>query len=201
MHHLVTLLIGKSNSGKSHLARYQARMARRLLAHDPNGEGVYGDAWSVTGDRRELIDILADPRACRVAWRGAAFTDDERERVDAFEYANRCAWACGNLSIIWDEVDMFTRRGVLPPMAYRIVNAGRHRNLTILACTRRPYNVPRELSAAATRLIVFRVTEPRDVAFVRSIAGDAARHLPRLARLHCLDWTEHGTRFRVSAFD
>ena len=200
--HLLTLTIGKSGSGKSTLVRHQARHHRRLLAHDPNGEAIYPDqGWIATADRAELVELLSDPRACRVAWRGAMMTDDEGARVEAFEFANRCAWAAGSLAVIWDEVDMFTRRGQLPPVGYRIVNAGRHRGLVVYACTRRPYDVPRSLSAAATRVCCFRITEPRDVAYVRSIAGPAADRLPTLPRLHALDWTEYGARFRLAPFD
>lgn len=193
------LLLGKSGSGKSTQARYLSRTARRVLAHNPNGE-VYGPEWTATADRRELIELLADPGACRINWTGAAVARSERERMAAFEFANRCAWACGNLTIVWDEVDTFTGDG-LTPIAYRIVNAGRHRGLRVLACSRRPFRVPRDLSANATRIIVFRMTEPRDVAYLRSIAGESADVLPTLWRFQALDWTEYGSVIRMAPFD
>ena len=194
------LYLGKSHSGKTTLALHQARTARRLLVHDPVGDDRWGLQWTVTSDRAELLDTLAQPGAVRCAWRGAFTANSERERLAAFEWANRCAWACGNLTILWDELDTFTERG-LPPVAYRIVNAGRHRALAVYACSRRPFRVPRDVSANAGRIICFRMTEPRDVQYLEAIAGDVARQVPQLWRFHALDWTEYGSIVRVAPFD
>lgn len=194
------LFLGKSGQGKTYLALFQARANRRLLIHDPNGEGEHAKGALVISDRAQLVQAIG-ASDFRICWRGALSARSMDDRVAAFEWANRCAWAAGNLGIVWDEVDTFTPGGRLPPMAYRIVNAGRHRSIRLYACARRVLRVPRDLSANATRIVAFRVVEPADIKQLRQVIGVAADRLFTLADRQAIDWTDEGARVRVSLFD
>jgi hypothetical protein len=88
----------------------------------------------------------------------------------------------------------------LPPVADNLVQAGRHRGLHIIACSRRPYRMNRTLTALATRMAIFRTTEPRDLRYFGEYVGAAASQLPTLRDYHALDWTETGVLVKKSPF-
>lgn len=189
------LFLGKSGSGKTTLMRHQAAGARRLLIHDPNGEAGWGACGVAIADRAQLAQAMAG-RAWVVVWRGAMVARGEADAVAAFEWANRCALAAGDVLVIWDEVDRFVQPGRLPPAAYEMVNAGRHRGVRIYAASRRVRRVSRDLSANAGRIMVARMTEPGDLSWIRATMGaSAAEQAPRLPAFHFLDWSE--TRLAV----
>lgn len=194
------LFLGKSGSGKSYLARYQAARARRLLIHDPNGEDAWSEGAAVVHDRGQLAEAMK-ARAWRICWRGSVAARGEAEMREAFEWANRCALAAGDCLVIWDEVDRFTDAGRLPPYAYQMVNAGRHRGVKIFACSRRVRRVSRDLSANAGRVMLFRMTEPGDLKWISDTMGaDAAAKAPKLGERVALDWTEKEVKEKKSPF-
>jgi len=194
------LFLGKSGSGKSYLARHQAAGARRLLIHDPNGEDAWADGALVIYSRAELVEAMR-ARAWRICWRGAVAARGDAEMREAFEWANRAALAAGDCLVIWDEVDRFTDAMRLPPAAYAMVNAGRHRGVKVFACSRRVRRVSRDLSANAGRIVVFRMTEPGDLRWIRDTMGDeAARLAPALPERAALDWTEQQVKKKISPF-
>jgi hypothetical protein len=194
------LFLGKSGSGKSSLMRHQASGAKRLLIHDPNGEAAWAQCGVVIFDRAMLAACMMAPRFS-ITWRGAHVARGEREAVEAFEFANRCALAAGNTLVLWDEVDRFTTPGRLPPYAYEMVNAGRHRGCKVFAASRRVRRVSRDLSANAGRIMVARMTEPSDLAWLKNtMGGEAALQAPRLAPFHFIDWRETETRIKKAPF-
>lgn len=194
------LFLGKSGSGKSSLMRHQAAGAARVLIHDPNGEAAWAQCGQVIHDRAHLARAMMAPRFA-IVWRGAQAARSESAAVDAFEFANRCALAAGNTLVLWDEVDRFTTPGRLPPFAYEMVNAGRHRGCRVFAASRRVRRVSRDLSANAGRVMVARMTEPGDLAWIRATMGaEAAAQAPRLAPYHFIDWRETETRIKKAPF-
>ena len=194
------LFLGKSGSGKSSLMRHQASGAARLLIHDPNGEPAWSACGAVITDRAGLARAMMAPRFALV-WRGAQSARSEAEAVESFEFANRCALAAGGVLVLWDEVDRFTTPGRLPPFAYEMVNAGRHRGCKVFAASRRVRRVSRDLSANAGRVLVARMTEPGDLAWIRATMGaEAARQVPTLAPWHFLDWRETEARIKKAPF-
>lgn len=191
------VFLGKSGSGKTTLALYQLRKAGRVLIHDPTGQPALAERAIVATERAHLVELVAIPGKVRICWRGYASIAPR----DAFEWANRCALAGQGFAVLWDEVDFAVGSQRLPDAAYRIVNAGRHRGLRVFACSRRPFRVPRDLTAAATRICAFRITGPTDVDYLRPFLGPAADRLPHLPDFTALDWTEERAAERKSTFD
>jgi hypothetical protein len=187
----VRVYVGKGGCGKSTLARSHLPEPGRVLIHDFNGETAHAEGAHVVTDRAQLLELLIRPGPVRVCWRPYVGASDAAITVDLFEWANRCAWAAGDLWLIWDEVDRLTA-GRLEGKAYQIVNQGRHRDLRVLASSRRPRWVPRDLTASATMICAFRTTEPRDVDYLRDTMGEAARQLPVLGEHEYLRWMDDG---------
>lgn len=192
----IRLCLGKSGSGKSTLARSWVAKQKRVLIFDPNGEPDWAAGAVVTDNRAELVDLVSCKGAVRICWRGV-MTGGEGD----FEFANRCAWAAEDFFVVWDEVDRFTDPMKMLPVADNLVQAGRHRGLHIIACSRRPYRMNRTLTALATRMAVFRTTEPRDLRYFADYVGtEAAAQLPTLRDYHALDWTETAHAIKKSPF-
>lgn len=192
----IRLCLGKSGSGKSTLARSWVAREKRVLIFDPNGEDAWAKGAVVTEDRAELVDLVAKKGPVRICWRGV-MTGGE----GAFEWANRCAWAGEDLWVVWDEVDRFIPQWGVPPVADNIIQAGRHRGLRIIACSRRPFRMNRNLTALAGRMAIFRTTEPNDIKYFAGYIGKAAAEaLGTLREFHAVDWTEHGHSVKKSPF-
>lgn len=193
--HLVTVFLGLSGFGKTFLARHHLTGRPRVLIHDPNAEEAWAAGAVVCDDRAELVRLIARPGPLRICWRGISTMG-----LDAFEWANRAAWAGEGFTVVWDEVDRFTSTGRLPHHAYQLINAGRHRGCRIFAIARRPFRVPRDITAAAGRICAFRITSPPDIDYLRDFMGPAADQLPDLKRYVAIDWTEAGARVKKSPF-
>jgi hypothetical protein len=194
------LFLGKSGSGKSFLARHQVGSAARVLICDPNGEPAWAEGAAVVHDRGELVQAMRGPR-WRIAWRGMIGGRGAEGVTEEWEWANRCALAAGDCLVVWDEVDMCVPTGRLPQHGYRIVNAGRHVGVRCFACARRPYRLPRDLSANAGRIVAFRMTEPRDLRYLAEVMGEgAAGQLPGLGEYQAMDWREGGAKVKKSPF-
>ena len=191
----IRLCLGKSGSGKSTLARSWVAKQKRVLIFDPNGEDAWAEGAAVTEDRAELVELISTPGPVRICWRGVMTGGEE-----AFEWGNKCAWAGEDFFVVWDEVDRFTHPAKLLPVADNLVQAGRHRGLHIIACSRRPARMNRTLTALATRMAIFRSTEPRDLRYFADYVGAQADQIPTLRDYHALDWTETSATIRKSPF-
>lgn len=186
------LYVGRGGSGKTTLALSHAADFKRVIFYDPNALPA-AERWAseVIDSPRELVNLGKLKAPWRIAWRGmAAHGLDE-----AFDLANRLAWATGDVTVIWDEADVFFPTGRMSGNrpARMLVNMGRNRGIRVFATARRPVNVPRDYTANLSRAVIFNVIEPDDVQFLRGTIGrEAAARLPSLPPFSAIDWTEAG---------
>jgi hypothetical protein len=183
------LYLGKGGSGKTYLALHQLKRARRVLIIDPTGQEELAAGAFVVRSPAALARLLQLPGKMRICWRGP----DNVMSAEWWDWANQCAWAAGDLTLLWDEVDLFMDARRPDGMAYQIVHGGRHKELRILATSRRPPSVSKDIRALATRICVFRTQEPDDIKYLEHRMGKrATQELAGLARYQCLDWNEDG---------
>ena len=191
--------IGRGGSGKSTLARHHLEKVPRLLLFDTMHEDANAAACNfVVYTMPALVNVLRHigRGPGRICWRG-----NLEHGYGAYELGNAAAWAARDMWLHWEEVDVYIGPHRLPPNAYRIANMGRHRGLKLIACARRPARVSRDLTANASRLVMFSTTEPADVAYLRDLAGaDAAAALAGLAPREAVDWTPTGWSVKKSLF-
>jgi len=87
--------------------------------------------------------------------------------------------------VVLDEVDLLVRS----PRLVSVVNFGRVWDVDVYACARRPARITRDVSALATRIILYRITEPRDLGWVREYAGaEYADRVQRLGPHQSIEW-------------
>lgn len=183
----VELYFGKSKEGKTFLALSHIATAPVIIYDYSRQEKLARNATICT-TKTELLAAL-DKGARRICWRGFK----TMAKGDAFEWANRCAKAYGNRVLLWDDVDRYMPIYPVPFHADDIINAGRHQGLTIKASCRRPANMPRNLTAAATAVYAYRTTGKRDLDYLaKEWFDDEAQKLPEMPRGTCLYWTEAG---------
>lgn len=78
--------------------------------------------------------------------------------------------------ILFDEVDRWGH----DPRVVDVMNYCRPWGVSVAWTARRPARVPRDLTALADYFILYRVTEPRDLAYIREYSEDAARIAPSI---------------------
>ena len=86
-----------------------------------------------------------------------------------------------NTWIVIDEVDRYCTPHQIRPGLEWLINCGRHFNLSILAASRRPHKVHRDLTAQADVIVVHQMHEARDLEYMSDfIPIDGIRHMPKL---------------------
>jgi hypothetical protein len=99
--------------------------------------------------------------------------------------------ACGRMIYAVDEIDRVTSAGYAPPGLDYLINQGRHVQVSLECSSRRPAQVPRELTSQAHRFVIFKMTEPADLDYLEKYIGkDARNRLPALHDYHFLEWEE-----------
>lgn len=194
-----------TGSGKSYLARHQLATFKRFIIFDPNCEKGNAALGRPVHDFGELIELLlkAKKGPVRLCWRGMIGARDPGYEYDR---ASAAALAAENIAVMWDEVDQFATEGTplrLRPHCREVINTGRHRGLKVLACSRRPPMVPRDLTGNAQRIMVFHSHEPRDLVYFRQLMGRAVSDQLlslKVEERECLEWTEAGTVRKKSPF-
>lgn len=99
--------------------------------------------------------------------------------------------ACGRLIYAIDEIDRFTSAGYAPPGLDYLINQGRHVQVSMVCSSRRPAQIPRELTSQAHLFYVFKNTEPGDLDYLKPYLGkEAIDRLPGLGDYEFVRWEE-----------
>lgn len=170
----------------------------RVLIYDPNQEPENAqNATVICMTARDLIEAARIKGKCRIVWRGFATMN----AAEAFEVANRVAWAAGDFTVIWDEVDTMTKgKMLLPDTAYQMIHTGRHRGLKVWACSRRPARVNIDIRSQSARICTSVMHEPADLKALEERMGIIAKEAVTLPAYHFIDWTEAGGKVKKSPF-
>lgn len=134
--------------------------------------------------------VLYQPMLTPPAWNDGN-PDHNAGLTQHFNAVVHLAIACGRLHLAIDEIDRFTSASWMPPGLAYLVNQGRHVQVSMIATARRPQQIPREFTSQAHLFEIFRMTEPRDLAYLAQFIGDStAAKLPNLAPYSFLRWEE-----------
>lgn len=189
----IRVCLGIRGYGKTTAALALSREAPRLLAYDPFGEH---EALRMTLSEAAdyLIEAERHQRLDKFRIGIYPYEDDEPRKIAvlAWEIATRCP---DGLVLVLEEADQIAPvTGVSPDVA-RLVSQGRHVNLEIIATTRRPAEVARILTANAAEYYIFRIQEPGDLTYLRSVIGpEATARVAELPEYAFVYWTPAGWR-------
>jgi len=89
-----------------------------------------------------------------------------------------------NLIFVIEEVDSVCNPSFISANFSQILRYGRHRDINIIAISRRPAEINRLVTALATDIICFRFTEPRDLDYLKKLDFD----IERIKKLRDYEW-------------
>lgn len=170
----VRVVLGMRGFGKTTLVRELVAAEPRMLAYDPLDEhGCLALEWEAF--RRYVDANLPSPRF------RLALVDDADWSEDFCAIARVLAERQPGYLLLLEEADLVAAPGQEPPAFKWLMRRGRHFGVAVVACTRRPAELSRNVTAFATEMYVFRTQEPRDLAYLIGYIGrDAAAQVEEL---------------------
>jgi hypothetical protein len=99
--------------------------------------------------------------------------------------------ACGQMIYVIDEIDRVSTSSWAPRGLDYLINQGRHVQVSLAASSRRPAQIPKDLTSQAHLMFIFKNTEPGDLDYLGKYIGkSAAVQLPTLSDYRFLRWEE-----------
>ena len=188
------VILGKSGSGKSSLAKALVRSIPRVLIFDPLDE--YGAPHAIRdASPKELYAYIKTRRRFCVSY--VPGKDLERE----FEFTCWIAYVVGNLTFVADELDQCCTSAWSGPRFGKLLRRGRHQGVGLVSISRRPTEIPKDVTANSYRMIVFKSDENRDLVYYRQRFGAHAAMIPQLPVLTGLEWSDAAEERRLVVVD
>lgn len=111
---------------------------------------------------------------------------------DTFEEFLELVNKMKKITLVIDEVDMFAdARLKRDSELYKLIHYGRHHEIDIITTSRRPANIPRDLTSQTDEFYFSRLTEPNDKKYIKDLYGnsyvDIVKSLPKFEFLRCID--------------
>jgi energy-coupling factor transporter ATP-binding protein EcfA2 len=192
----IVALCGFRGSGKSTFAQTLLKPQSNIVVYDPNEDPAYDwipntvYALKGPGSLAEFFEWCRQGQKPSLAVR---YIPGENEKGSLFDDANefcRMVWEGRNLWIVFEEVHQIANTASpssMPPQLRKIINRGRHRNISVLATGLRFAETPRPITAGANLYIIFQTAEPLDVEELRRRVGaDATDEIMRLGKHEAL---------------
>jgi hypothetical protein len=197
----IIVLCGYRGSGKSTFAQTMLRGQRNIAVYDPNEDPAFewipNNVHSLNrpDDPHSLAKYLQWIRDKRERSFAVRYIPEEDEKGSLFDDANnfcRMIWDFGanRLWVVFEEIHQIVQTASpasMPPQLRKIVNRGRHKNISLMSTGLRFAEIPRPVTAGANLFVIFHTAEPLDVEELRRRVGaeatDEVMHLRRYEAL------------------
>lgn len=176
----VILILGQRGSGKSYLAKLMLAEYNRYLIYDTLGEYIKGVSFLTL---QELKDF----------W-GKTYQGNFRliyqpvNPIEDFDEVCDLVYSLGDMMFLVEEIDTFCSAQTLSTAFANIIQRGRHKDITLIGVSQRPYGIHRLVTSQAKEIHSFLHREPRDVDYLKSFIGEEAEKVRDLSRYHYLLW-------------
>jgi DNA helicase HerA-like ATPase len=181
----ITLIFGKRGTGKSYLAAKLIEAERRLLIYDTLSEyenGVIFDTEQA-GQFNEFWRHVYR-RNFRLIYRPLNPQDEIDEIAEL-------VFALGDMTFLVEEVDCYCTSYQISDAFAHIIQRGRHKNISLIGVTQRPFGIHRLLTSQAKEIYVFGTNEPRDREYLRLLLGEQIEaKLDQLQQYEYVRWQE-----------
>jgi len=179
----IILIFGKRGSGKSYLAKKLIENENRLVIFDTLSEynsGVVFDDYKAFAEF--WLRIYQHP--FRLIYRPLN-PDAEIDNVAELVFS------LGQVCFIVEEIDCYCSAYQISDHFAHIVQRGRHRDITLIGITQRPYGIHRLLTSQAKEIYVFNTNEPRDQEYLRTLLGQGIEDkLDQLKQYEFVKWMD-----------
>lgn len=181
----IILIIGKRGSGKSYLAKKLIANERRLLVYDIMSEYTQG---IVFGTESNIMFRRLWKKTYRGNFRLIYRPIRPKQEI---EMLADLVFALGYMTFLVEEIDSICTSFEIPEIFGRIVQRGRHRNITLIGVTPAPFGINRDLTRQAKEIYIFRTTEPRDIQYLRGLLGSGIEEkLNQLEQYQYVKWKD-----------
>jgi len=181
----ITLIFGKRGSGKSYLAGKLIENEPRLIIFDVMSEYKDGVVFG-TEDYDQFLEFWRHlyRKQFRIVYQ-PIIPDAEAEHICDLVYA------LGNCCFMIEEVECFCTAYQISDNFAAIVQRGRHKNITVIGITQRPYGIHRLLTSQAKEIFIFNTNEPRDREYLRTLLGqEIESKLDALKQYEYVHWQD-----------
>jgi energy-coupling factor transporter ATP-binding protein EcfA2 len=189
----IVVVCGFRGSGKSTYTQTLLKRQSNIIVYDPNEDPAYNwipnTAHSLKTGERSLASFFEWCRKKEVTSLAVRYIPEENEKGSLFDDANefcRMAWAGQHLWVVFEEVHQIANTASpssMPPQLRKIINRGRHKDISVIATGLRFAEISRPITAGANLFIIFQTAEPLDVEELRRRVGaDATDEIMRLGR-------------------
>jgi len=175
----VKLVLGKRGTGKSYHVKKILESENRYLVYDVLGE--YSDGV-IFQDISELV----------IFWKN--HLDNFRliyqplQPIDEFNDICELVWSCGDMLFVVEEIDTFCSSSFISKEFAQIIQRGRHKNISLLGVSQRPFGISRLLTSQAKEIISFQQSEPRDIEYLSAYFGNDVEKIRELPKWSYLKW-------------
>jgi|APSaa5957512535_1039671.scaffolds.fasta_scaffold17722_3 DNA helicase HerA-like ATPase len=181
MQNKIIIIIGKKGSGKSHLANLlmlEKSVDKKVLIYDTLNEYDYpiADLDKFPTLKKGIFRVT--PIECQ---------DDKEFFGSICEYVYKIQ----NTVLLVDEIDMYCSATSHVEYLTKICRYGRHKQVDLIAITRRPSDVPRSITAMADEFYVFKIQEPKDISYLKNIDFQIKEKIDKLVRNKVQGYTTH----------
>lgn len=183
----LTVVTGRTRSGKTLSTRLAVKAERRLLVFDPKGKWAELDRCQPILSRAELLKIARRGLAGRFAF-------ISQSRADFGFWAEACYWWArvaqvkgARSVVVAEELSAFTTPGKAPAGWHLLLTQGLEFATDIWALVQRPAESDKTCIGNATRLRAFAMTRAADCAY---LARELDCEPGEIARLKPLSYVE-----------
>jgi len=180
----ITICIGKSGSGKSHLVKKLIADKPRLLVYDTMSEYEQGVIFE---DCIKFLEFWKHVYRgnFRMVYRPEYNPQDEIDEIAEDVYF------LGRLCFVLEEVTAYCSPNFISDQLAHIVQRGRHKDIELIATTQRPYGLHRLLTSMASDIYIFNTNEPRDRQYLSALLGsEVEEKLNSLQKYEYIHWKD-----------
>ena len=181
----ITLIFGKRGSGKSYLAGKLIENESRLIVFDTMSEYTNGVTFG-TEEYEQFLELWRQVyrKQFRLIYQPIQ-PHAEIEQICDLVYA------LGNCCFLVEEIDCYCTAYQISDTFAAIVQRGRHKNITLIGITQRPYGIHRLLTSQAKEIYIFNTNEPRDREYLRTLLGqEIEAKLDALKQYEYVHWQD-----------